>query len=183
MNRYICTSCGHWGYSAASPDAQNDNRCPRTGCFGSVVPDPETAKRITDIDAQVINRVLALLASDEHVKTYDGSALERADDYIAKLECDVERLTARAEKAEAELVKLREAQMWIPISEKTPNIGDVVEVCKVSKEDRARYRPDENEFFPWRLIGWPSPETEEGTFMRRTGAVTHWRGVQKEATP
>lgn len=33
---------------------------------------------------------------------YDGSALERADDHIEKLECDVAQLTARAENAEAD---------------------------------------------------------------------------------
>ena len=37
MNRYICLSCSRFCYSSAGPESMRDNRCPYTGCKGTVV--------------------------------------------------------------------------------------------------------------------------------------------------
>lgn len=86
-------------------------------------------------------------------------------------------LTEKEESAIRTLLEGFEAakDTWIPIEECTPVEGEVVEIVSISKADRARYTPSNNLFFPWSLIDWPTPETEEGTFSRRREAVTHWR--------
>lgn len=41
MNRFICTTCGRFCYSAASINDMVDDRCPTAGCGGVVAPAPE----------------------------------------------------------------------------------------------------------------------------------------------
>lgn len=65
--------------------------------------------------------------------------------------------------------------VWISVEEHTPIEGEVVEIVSIPEVDRARYTPSDNPFFPWSLIDWPTPETEEGTFFRGREVVTHWR--------
>lgn len=64
---------------------------------------------------------------------------------------------------------------WIPIEERVPLEGEVVEITRMPKVDRARYAPSRNQFFPWSLIDWPTQGTAEGTYSRLREAVTHWR--------
>jgi hypothetical protein len=41
MNRYICTKCSLYCYSAASLETMRDDHCPYPGCGGRIVPAPE----------------------------------------------------------------------------------------------------------------------------------------------
>lgn len=87
----------------------------------------------------------------------------------------IESLTARAEQAERELAELRDADRWISCEERLPDSGQVVNIRKTTNPDKARYCPEENWYSPWKLIEWPIPEAEEGTFVRNASAVTEWR--------
>lgn len=37
MNKYICTSCGRYSYSAATPDTAHNDNCGYDDCDGRVV--------------------------------------------------------------------------------------------------------------------------------------------------
>lgn len=41
VNRYICTKCSLYCYSAASLETMRDDHCPYPGCGGRIVPAPE----------------------------------------------------------------------------------------------------------------------------------------------
>ncbi len=44
MNRFICTTCKQFCYSAASLKTMYDTKCPYSGCPGEVVDAPEISK-------------------------------------------------------------------------------------------------------------------------------------------
>lgn len=44
MNRYICTSCGRFCYSSATPETARNDNCPYPLCGGCVIPAPEEQK-------------------------------------------------------------------------------------------------------------------------------------------
>lgn len=66
---------------------------------------------------------------------------------------------------------------WISADERTPMEGEIVEITRMPKVDRARYSPSRNQFFPWSLIDWPTQGIAEGTYSRLREAVTHWKRV------
>lgn len=59
MNRYICTKCSLFCYSAATPETMRDDHCPYHGCDGHVVLAPEEppAERKHFEEAQYVQEI------------------------------------------------------------------------------------------------------------------------------
>lgn len=67
MNRYICTKCSLYCYSAASLKAMRDDHCPYPGCGGHIVPAPEDQQ--TGQLQQEIKRHRGLIADGQKEDT------------------------------------------------------------------------------------------------------------------
>jgi hypothetical protein len=70
-------------------------------------------------------------------------------------------------------VKPKEQEEWVSVIQMMPKLGESVEVAKfmLSNVHKAVYEPDENQFYPWRLIDY----MPTGIWRRQAEAVTHWR--------
>lgn len=113
--------------------------------------------------------------------------------FIAASSTDIPRLVAEVRRLRAELATyqsdieagrlVRSNREWVPISDRLPNPGDVVEIMeRLETTLEARYEPEQNEFLPWLLIDYPE-HGASGIFRRDRERVTHWRAaLEKEAT-
>lgn len=92
MNRYICTTCGRYCYSAADPDSLINGRCPQPDCAGYTVPDPENAAadRLDSQQAE-IERLKSMVLDAEEAKQQD---INECCSCEAGYEAELERLRA-----------------------------------------------------------------------------------------
>lgn len=101
-----------------------------------------------------------------------ASRIARGDNHHA----DYMWLLARTEKAEAEIERLREQTLWIPVSEGLPN--DFARALASCGADVCEARhSDPHPFYPT-CCGWHTPD---GFCLR--GNITHWRPLPAPAPP